>query len=192
MLLDAAIAAIKKNDALLVKSLVHAVICSAMQILETAESPVVEATAASTPAPGLMADDDSLARVQQWVQSVSHLPPMHQIGLDELAESVGLARSRFAQLVRQETGDSPGRFLTRCRIHLIANELVTTQRSVTDLALSHDFSSTQHFAKVFKRYMGGVAVGISHTGPVLRGRGAARLSWLNLAVAAVSAISLCI
>ena len=97
--------------------------------------------------------EESLTRVRHWVKSVMADPLPYDADLSEMARDVGLARSRFAQLVRQETGDSPSRFITRQRVLLAAQLLTRTKRSVTDIALSCNFSSTQHFAKVFARYL---------------------------------------
>ena len=88
-----------------------------------------------------------LNRVRGWVQSVIADPLPYEGDVSEMAGDVGLARSRFAQLVRQETGDSPSRFITRQRVLLAAQLLTNTKRTVTDIALSCNFSSTQHFCQ---------------------------------------------
>jgi AraC-like DNA-binding protein len=74
--------------------------------------------------------------------------------LDRMANECGLARTRFSELVRQATGDSPIMALNRLRIAR-AKELITRGRmSLTEIAHATGFSSSQYFARVFRSYTG--------------------------------------
>jgi AraC-like DNA-binding protein len=71
-----------------------------------------------------------------------------------MAESVGLSRNRFITLFRRYTGYSPIDFLNRERI-LQAKQLLSDRSSrVTDVAFYLNFSTTQYFATVFKKFTG--------------------------------------
>src|SRR5690606_33766686 len=74
--------------------------------------------------------------------------------LEKMAESAGLKRSRFGALCRQLTGESPAMHLNRLRIRRGRRLLGDTDRSVTDIAFDCGFSSSQYFAKIFRRFQG--------------------------------------
>ena len=75
--------------------------------------------------------------------------------VDAMAQRCGLARSRFCQLVRQVTNQSPVEHLTRCRVEAAAR-LLRQQRElpVTAVAAACGFQSSQYFATVFRRHTG--------------------------------------
>lgn len=84
---------------------------------------------------------------------------MHQhadqaIVLAELAQLVGLGRSRFAQRFKLETGYTPADYSSRLRVLQAQRLLRDEERSVTDVALDLGFSSSQYFAATFRRYTG--------------------------------------
>lgn len=91
--------------------------------------------------------------IERWLDAV-RANPLGDLGLDAAAASAGLHRSRFAELVQLATGDSPMRFRTRQRVTLACRLLATSERSITDIAFSTGFASSQHFARVFKQYRG--------------------------------------
>lgn len=74
--------------------------------------------------------------------------------LESMAEGAGLKRSRFGTLCRQLTGESPATRLNRLRIRRGRRLLSDTDRSVTDIAFDCGFSSSQYFAKIFRRFQG--------------------------------------
>lgn len=74
--------------------------------------------------------------------------------LETMAESAGLKRSRFGTLCRQLTGESPATRLNRLRIRRGRRLLSETDRTVTDIAFDCGYSSSQYFAKIFRRFQG--------------------------------------
>lgn len=106
------------------------------------------------------------ARVQQVLRRVEQRC-QQPWSLQSMAAACGLGRSRFADLVRQQTGDTPMMYLNRLRVHQALQLLQTTDRSITDIAMSSGFRSSQYFCRVFKAYTGMTA-------------GQARQSQLNL------------
>jgi len=75
--------------------------------------------------------------------------------LETMAEYCGLGRSRFAACCRQITNVSPVEYLTRCRVDA-ATRLLTKQPdlSITDVAFTCGFQSSQYFATVFRQRLG--------------------------------------
>jgi len=75
--------------------------------------------------------------------------------LDAMAEECGIGRSCISRYCKQHTNCTPIEFLTRCRLKhackLLRDE---PDRSITDIALSCGFQTSQYFATVFLRKLG--------------------------------------
>jgi len=76
------------------------------------------------------------------------------VGLRELAADVGLSPSHLGAVFVAAVGVSPHRWLLRRRVERACELLTRTRRSITDIALSCGFSSSQHFSTVFKAHIG--------------------------------------
>jgi AraC-like DNA-binding protein len=74
--------------------------------------------------------------------------------LNAMATLIGLKHTRFSELFHHYTGDSPLRYLNRIRVEKARHMLRNEQRSITDIALDCGFSSSQHFARVFREFSG--------------------------------------
>lgn len=74
--------------------------------------------------------------------------------LGTMAQACGVGRTRFGQLVRQQTGDTPILALNRARIARAERLLPDTDRSITRIAHECGFSSSQYFARLFREYVG--------------------------------------
>ncbi|MFF0269319.1 helix-turn-helix domain-containing protein [Kribbella sp. NPDC004536] len=74
--------------------------------------------------------------------------------LPELADRVGLAPAYLAELFAAELGQPPHRYLNERRIDRARQLLESSDVTVTALALSLGFSSSQHFARVFRQLTG--------------------------------------
>ncbi|MEM1444269.1 MAG: helix-turn-helix domain-containing protein [Verrucomicrobiota bacterium] len=74
--------------------------------------------------------------------------------LESMAKGAGLKRSRFGTLCRKLTGESPAVYLNRLRIRKSRKLLRDTESSVTEIAFDCGFSSSQYFAKTFRRFQG--------------------------------------
>jgi AraC-like DNA-binding protein len=75
-----------------------------------------------------------------------------EVSLSHLAESVGLSQRSAIKHFKQAFGQTPMDYLRRLRCQAATEYLRQTNRSVTDIAFSLGFHSSQNFAKVFKRY----------------------------------------
>jgi len=78
--------------------------------------------------------------------------PNASIPVDALAKTAGLSTSRFKVKFAQVTGFPPAEYILRRRIDRAKEMLQTGEMTVTEIALALGFSSSQHFATVFRRF----------------------------------------
>lgn len=94
-------------------------------------------------------------RVRRLVGEIAKAPA-RSWRLGEMAARCRLGRTQFATVFRDQTGDSPTRFLQRMRVRAACRLLRETERSITHIALECGFGTSQYFAHVFKRCTGGL------------------------------------
>src|ERR1700720_4969773 len=73
-----------------------------------------------------------------------------ELGLDELAQSVGLSTAHFARMFRKSTGETPHQFVLRQRIERAKAMLRAPDARVLDVAVACGFKTQQHFSQVFR------------------------------------------
>ncbi len=96
---------------------------------------------------------DAMIRVRQFLAALeAHCDDLWT--LDAMAQACDLKRSRFTALVKELSGDSPIQHLNRVRVARARTLLATTEDSVTDIAFSCGFSSSQYFSTVFRQFYG--------------------------------------
>jgi AraC-like DNA-binding protein len=83
-----------------------------------------------------------------------HNRPEHHWTLGELAHVSAMSRSAFAARFRTLTGDSPMRYVTRCRLARAARRLRTTDAALAEIALDAGYDSEFAFSRAFKRELG--------------------------------------
>jgi AraC family transcriptional regulator len=104
-----------------------------------------------------------LARLTDFIEA--HLTA--RISLDDLANDVGISPFHFARAFKKSTGLAPHQFVTARRFDLARRMLVTTDRTVHDIALSVGYENFSHFRRQFVAQFGIVpgamrrAVGVS-------------------------------
>jgi AraC-like DNA-binding protein len=76
------------------------------------------------------------------------------LGVAEIAQAVGTSPARFSERFKRETGLTPADALRRLRCERARDLLRTSQLPVTDIAFRLGFRSSQHFARVFRKYTG--------------------------------------
>lgn len=74
--------------------------------------------------------------------------------LGQVAESVGLTENYFSSLFHKTVGISFREHLARIRIEESKRLLLSTDVSLTDIAVSMGFTDQSHYCKVFKRMVG--------------------------------------
>lgn len=105
---------------------------------------VVESSAVVSAAPA----ETGLNRVLAYIENNMNEP----LPLADLAKVAHLSLSRFEARFKQETGFPPAQYVLRKKMAKASAMLASGKHSVTDVAYSLGFSSSQYFATVFKRY----------------------------------------
>src|ERR1700733_5172409 len=77
-----------------------------------------------------------------------------ELGLDELAQSVGLSTAHFARMFRKSTGETPHQFVLRQRLERARAMLRAPGARILDVAVACGFKTQQHFAQVFRDVCG--------------------------------------
>ena len=72
------------------------------------------------------------------------------LGLDEMAQSVGLSTAHFARMFRKSMGETPHQFVLRQKIERAKAMLRAPDARVLDVAVACGFKTQQHFAQVFR------------------------------------------
>lgn len=85
---------------------------------------------------------------------LAHTNPAHPWTVEELAAEVAMSRSAFASAFRQLTGETPMRYVTRCRLTLAASCLADGSLSVFEVARRSGYDSEASLTKAFSRHFG--------------------------------------
>ncbi len=88
------------------------------------------------------------------VLALLHGRPAKDWTLADLASEAGLSRSVLAQRFRQYLGEPPFVYLTRWRVQIAAQMLISTSYSVAQIASEVGYESEAAFNRAFKRVLG--------------------------------------
>ena len=83
--------------------------------------------------------------------SLLHKEPAHPWTVSNLARRVGLSRTRLAERFRYFLAESPMAYLTKWRLKLGAELLLSTEDSVAEVAAAVGYGSEAAFNRAFKR-----------------------------------------
>jgi len=83
-----------------------------------------------------------------------HSDPARKWTIQGLADVATMSRSTFALRFRERVGESPIDYLTRWRMLLAADRLLTSRDAIAVLAPSLGYQSDSAFSTAFKRVMG--------------------------------------
>lgn len=86
--------------------------------------------------------------------SLLHERPERHWSLEELANTVGMSRTRFAEQFKALVGSTPMEYLTEWRMSLAYNRLSQTDQSVLAIALDLGYQSESAFSRAFKKVTG--------------------------------------
>ncbi len=78
----------------------------------------------------------------------------HQITVQQIAESVGLSRTRFSVKFREETGCSPLEHLNKLRLKQAKYYLLYSDLAIKHIAYSIGFQDPQYFSRFFSKKTG--------------------------------------
>lgn len=74
------------------------------------------------------------------------------LSISELAGIANLSQSHFLRAFRKTAGQSPHRYVLECRLSLAEQMIVTTTKSLSEIARQVGFSSHSHLATSMRRY----------------------------------------
>jgi len=74
------------------------------------------------------------------------------VSLPQLAEIAGLSLPRFKSSFRGQMGVPPREYILQKKVDLAKELLMNTDQSMTEIAFQLQFSSSQYFATVFRRF----------------------------------------
>ncbi|WP_165798497.1 helix-turn-helix domain-containing protein [Chitinophaga costaii] len=72
----------------------------------------------------------------------------------QLAKQVYMSRRHFARMFKEITHQSVQDYIEGLRIMRVKDELINTQKTISDIALNAGFSNQAYFAIVFKKILG--------------------------------------
>jgi AraC-like DNA-binding protein len=73
---------------------------------------------------------------------------------EAVARAVGLSVGYFYDLFQREVGLTPGQYHARQRVAVAKRRLIQSEASITEIALTLGFSSSQYFSTTFKKIVG--------------------------------------
>src|SRR3981189_3388019 len=91
-----------------------------------------------------------LRKIKELVQAKME----DDLGLDEMAQSVGLSTAHFGRMFRKSTGETPHQFVLRQKIERAKAMLRAPEARILDVAVACGFKTQQHFAQVFRDVCG--------------------------------------
>lgn len=77
-----------------------------------------------------------------------------RVTLDDLAQVIGLSRFHFARQFRRSTGESPMRYVQRCRVEYAKGLLRHSELLLTEIAVNVGFCDQSHFSRSFRKLVG--------------------------------------
>ena len=76
------------------------------------------------------------------------------IRLGEVADAVRLSKSHFSRAFSASVGEPPARYLRRYRVRRAREMMLSTCKSLSEIALACGFADQAHFTRVFSRMVG--------------------------------------
>lgn len=91
-----------------------------------------------------------IARALEYMEECTDSTP----SVAELAARAGLSEVWFKQKFKRAMGMPPAEYCLRHKLKIAGEKLLQTSQSITDIAMSLGFSSSQHFSAAFRHYLG--------------------------------------
>ena len=96
--------------------------------------------------------DQDITKLIFRVQNIIDKQFSENIRVNELCKELHISMPYFSSQFKNYTGYSPKQYLTQIRLNFVANEIITTPSSITDIALSAGFSDINNFHRIFKNH----------------------------------------
>lgn len=100
---------------------------------------------------GLLQTNSDDVRMRQIVKYVDENRQNH-VSLSELADEMFTATSTLSRLFQKQTGMKFAEFVNRVRIYFATEDLMTTSKAVTKIAVDNGFSNASVMNRVFRQY----------------------------------------
>ena len=100
---------------------------------------------------GLLQTNSDDVRMRQIVKYVDENRQNH-VSLSELADEMFTATSTLSRLFQKQTGMKFAEFVNRVRIYFAAEDLMTTSKTVTKIAVDNGFANASVMNRVFRQY----------------------------------------
>jgi AraC-like DNA-binding protein/quercetin dioxygenase-like cupin family protein len=97
--------------------------------------------------------DDLIEQLNRLIAKMNSHPEWRP-SVEELAALAKVSPSHFYRMFQQFTGLTPMSYMDRARMNEACRRLLDNSLSITKLSNDLGYSSSQHFATVFKRFMG--------------------------------------
>lgn len=97
--------------------------------------------------------DDLLGQFDMLIERMRTEPDWRP-SIKELAQTVKVSPSHFHRMFQSYTGLSPMSYVERLRNQEACRRLTESTDSITEIAHALGYATSQHFATVFKRFMG--------------------------------------
>ena len=78
----------------------------------------------------------------------------HPIRLDDVANAVRMSTSHFSRAFSGSVGEPPARYLRRYRVKRAQEMMLSTSKSLSEIALNCGFADQSHFTRIFRRMVG--------------------------------------
>lgn len=92
------------------------------------------------------------AKAWRDVNDYIHAHLQSDLSIAQLARVAHLSQSHFLRAFRKTVGQPPHRYVLECRLHLAEQLIVTTNKSLSEIARCVGFSSHSHLATSMRRY----------------------------------------
>ncbi|SFN18395.1 AraC family transcriptional regulator, L-rhamnose operon regulatory protein RhaS [Izhakiella capsodis] len=100
--------------------------------------------------PGATSADTRLIRLLEWLNN--HYS--EEVEWHSLAQSFSLSLRTLHRQLKQHTGSTPQRYLTRLRLLQARHQLRHSDSRITDIAFRCGFADSNHFSTLFRREFG--------------------------------------
>ncbi len=91
-----------------------------------------------------------VAKARAYMEANIH----EKIDMNDIADSLGISYTSFAVAFKNQTGESPVRFLRKLRLQKARYELLNTNKSIKQIAIECGFSSSEYFCNFFRQEIG--------------------------------------
>jgi AraC family transcriptional regulator len=91
-----------------------------------------------------------LVRALQFIETKFDCP----IRIDDVADAVRLSKSHFSRAFSGSVGEPPARYLRRYRVRKAHEMMLSTSKSLGEIALNCGFADQSHFSRTFRGMVG--------------------------------------